>query len=195
MPDPEIAISVTTYHKPWHLRRVLASIAGQQGVTGKFEVAVTDDGSTDETPQIVEQFRRSVDFPVCFTTHEHTTFHPARCRNDGARATSAPYLLYLDGDCVLPPDHVAIHLAHRRPGYVMLGFCYRVEKELSAGLTEEGGAARGFCPLGRGPRAAADRPAAPQGPALLLAAASEQAAVGERQLRHLASRFRAGQRL
>ncbi len=138
MPNPEIAISVTTYQKPWHLRRVLASIAGQQGVTGKFEVAVTDDGSTDETPQIVEQFRRSVDFPVCFTTHEHTTFHPARCRNDGARATSAPYLLYLDGDCVLPPDHVAIHLTRRRPGYVMLGFCYRVDKELSAGLTEEG---------------------------------------------------------
>ena len=115
MPDPEIAISVTTYHKPWHLRRVLASIAGQQGVTGKFEVAVTDDGSTDETPQIVEQIRRSVDFPFCFTTHEHAAFHPARCRNDGARATSAPYLLYLDGDCVLPPDHVAIHLARDAP--------------------------------------------------------------------------------
>jgi glycosyltransferase involved in cell wall biosynthesis len=135
---PDIAISVTTYQKPWHLRRVLASIAGQQGVAGKFEVAVTDDGSTDETPQIVEQFRRSVDFPVSFTTHEHTAFHPARCRNDGARATTAPYLLFLDGDCVLPPDHVAIHLARRRPGYVMLGFCFRVDKALSRGLTEEG---------------------------------------------------------
>ncbi len=94
MATPEIAICVTTYQKPWHLRRVLASIAGQQGVEGKFEVAVTDDGSTDETPEIVEEFRRRVDFPVRFTTHEHTVFHPARCRNDGARATSAPYLLF-----------------------------------------------------------------------------------------------------
>jgi glycosyltransferase involved in cell wall biosynthesis len=134
----EVAICVTTYHKPWHLRRVLASIAGQQGVGCKFEVAVTDDGSTDETPEIVEEFRRRADFPVRFTTHEHTVFHPARCRNDGARATSAPYLLFVDGDCVLPPDHVAIHLARRRPGNVMLGFCFRVSKELSAGLTEEG---------------------------------------------------------
>ena len=138
MATPEIAICVTTYQKPWHLRRVLASIAGQQGVEGRLEVAVTDDGSTDDTPEIVEQFRRRVDFPVRFTTHEHTVFHPARCRNDGARATSAPYLLFVDGDCVLPPDHVAIHLARRRPGYVMLGFCFRVSKELSDGLTEEG---------------------------------------------------------
>jgi glycosyltransferase involved in cell wall biosynthesis len=135
---PEIAICVTTYQKPWHLRRVLASIAAQQGVEGKIEIVVTDDGSTDETPEIVERFRRGVGFPVHFTTHEHTAFHPARCRNDGARATAAPYLLFVDGDCVLPPDHVAIHLARRRPGYVMLGFCYRVERELSAGLSEEG---------------------------------------------------------
>jgi glycosyltransferase involved in cell wall biosynthesis len=138
MATPDIAICVTTYQKPWHLRRVLASIAGQLGVDGKFEVAVTDDGSSDETPEIVEEFRRRVDFPVRFTTHEHTVFHPARCRNDGARATSAPYLLFVDGDCVMPPDHMAIHLARRRPGYVMLGFCFRVDKELSAGLTEEG---------------------------------------------------------
>ena len=83
MPAPEIAISVTTYQKPWHLRRVLASIAGQLGVDGKFEVAVTDDGSTDETSQIVEEFRRRGDFPVRFTTHEHTVFHPARAATTG----------------------------------------------------------------------------------------------------------------
>ncbi|HEV2968842.1 MAG TPA: glycosyltransferase [Pirellulales bacterium] len=138
MPDIEIAISVTTYQKPWHLRRALASIAGQQGVDGKFEVVVTDDGSTDETPQIVERFRRGVDFPVHFTTHERAAFQVSRCRNEGARATTAPYLLFVDGDCVLPPDHLAIHLARRRPGRAMLGDCYRIEKEVSETLTEAG---------------------------------------------------------
>ena len=54
--EPEIALSLTTYQKPWHLRRALASIAGQRGVEGRMELVVTDDGSTDETPQIVEEF-------------------------------------------------------------------------------------------------------------------------------------------
>jgi GT2 family glycosyltransferase len=138
MPDFEIAISVTTYQKPWHLRRALASIAGQQGIRSKFEVVVTDDGSTDETPEIVERFRRSVDFPVHFTTHPHAAFQVSKCRNAGARATTAPYLLFVDGDCVLPPDHVATHLACRRAGRAILGDCYRIERELSETLSEDG---------------------------------------------------------
>ncbi|HKD35655.1 MAG TPA: glycosyltransferase, partial [Pirellulales bacterium] len=138
MPDFEVAISVTTYQKPWHLRRALASIAGQQGISGKFEVVVTDDGSTDETARLVEHFRRSVDFPVHFTTHPHAAFQVSKCRNAGARATTAPYLLFVDGDCVLPPDHVATHLERRRPGHALIGDCYRIERQISETLSEEG---------------------------------------------------------
>jgi glycosyltransferase involved in cell wall biosynthesis len=139
---PEITLCVTTYQKPWHLRRTLASIAAQRDVDGRFELVVTDDGSTDETAEIVDRFSRSVAFPVKFTTHPHTEFHPALSRNEGARASTAPYLLYIDGDCVVPPDHVAIHLEDRRQSKFMLGEAYRVEQQTSQGLTEEG-AARG----------------------------------------------------
>ena len=139
---PEVALCVTTYQRPWHLRRTLASIAAQQRVAGRFELVVTDDGSLDETPEIVARFARSVSFRVNYTTHEHSVFHPARSRNEGARATSAPYLLFIDGDCVLPPDHVAIQLAARRKGRCMFGDSLRVDQELSQSLSEEG-AARG----------------------------------------------------
>ncbi len=138
MPSPEIALSVTTYQKPWHLRRALESIRGQRGVDAKMEVVVTDDGSTDETADIVASFRRGASFDVHFTTHPRAAFQVGRCRNEGARATSAPYLLYLDGDCVLPPDHVALHLARRLPGRALIGDCYRIEQEISDTLTEEG---------------------------------------------------------
>jgi glycosyltransferase involved in cell wall biosynthesis len=142
MAAPEIALCVTTYEKPWHLRRTLASIAAQRGADGRFELIVTDDGSVDETPALVERFARDAPFPVKFTTHPHTVFHPARARNDGARASTAPYILYVDGDCVLPPEHVAIHLRGRRKNKFVLGESYRIEQAMSQGLTEEG-AARG----------------------------------------------------
>jgi N-terminal domain of galactosyltransferase len=39
---------------------------------------------------------------------------------------------------VLPPDHVAIHLARRKPGRALIGDCYRVEEDTSKTLTEAG---------------------------------------------------------
>ena len=132
---PEIALIVVTYQRPRHLQLVLESIAGQQGIDRRLELCITDDGSTDETAQVVEDFQRRVNFPARFVTHPHVTFQAARCRNEGARATTAPYLLFLDGDCLLPADHVATHLGHRKPGVAMIGDAARVEQAPSEQLT------------------------------------------------------------
>jgi glycosyltransferase involved in cell wall biosynthesis len=134
---PEIALLISTYQRPRHLQRALLSIAMQHDVAGKMEVVVTDDGSTDETAELVETFSRTVDFPVRFTTHPHSTFQLSRCRNDGVRASTAPYLLFLDGDCLLPPDHVAVHLAHRQPGVTRTGNFIRLDEATSARIDEQ----------------------------------------------------------
>ena len=83
---PEVALVLTTYQKPAHLRQVLLSIALQEGVAGGLELVVADDGSTDETPALVQEFARGVPFRVGWTTHPHTVFCPARSRNEGAAA-------------------------------------------------------------------------------------------------------------
>ncbi|HEV3023712.1 MAG TPA: glycosyltransferase [Pirellulales bacterium] len=137
MRQPEIALLLSSYQRPANLRRALESIALQHGVDGRFELVVTDDGSTDETPRIVQEFARRVPFRVGFTTHPHAAFQLARCRNEGARSSSAPYLLFLDGDCILPSDHVRIHLERRRPGVVMAGDCCRLDKETSDRVTSD----------------------------------------------------------
>ena len=133
----EAALIVVTYQRPRHLRLVLESIAAQGGIDGQLELCVTDDGSTDETFQVVEEFRRLARFPVSFVTHPHLTFQAALCRNDGVRATSAPYLLFLDGDCILPDDHIAIHLRCRKRGVAMVGDAARVDQATSEQVTSE----------------------------------------------------------
>ena len=135
MSGPDIAVLMSTYERPDHLRRALDSIALQEGVEGRMELVVTDDGSTDETQAIVAQFAARVPFRVGFTTHPHTTFRLSRCRNEGAKASSAPYLLFLDGDCILPRDHVRMHLLHSREGTVMAGDCCRLDEETSRRVT------------------------------------------------------------
>jgi glycosyltransferase involved in cell wall biosynthesis len=130
-PEFELSVILTTYERPKHLERCLASLALQRGVAGKFEVIVADDGSQDETQAVVEQFARRADFPVRFTTHPHEDYHVAKCRNDGVRASRGAYLLFNDGDCILPPEHLATHLRVGRPGVVWAGNGYRLTREAS----------------------------------------------------------------
>lgn len=130
----DVALIVNTYQKPRHLALVLASIAAQNGVDGRFEVIVSDDGSTDGTASLVHDFAAQAGFPVRLTSHPHDGFRLARTRNAGARLTRSDYLLFLDGDCILPRDHVAAYLERRRPGRALLGYCARLPEQTSARL-------------------------------------------------------------
>ena len=134
MRPPDLAIIVTSYQMPWHVRRVLESIAVQR-TSRQLEVVVADDGSTDDTPQMVREFAERSPFRVQFITHPHTEFHAARCRNEGVRHSSAPHLLFVDGDCVLPPDHVEQHLRTARPGLVTCSYCVRLDHPVSQHVT------------------------------------------------------------
>jgi glycosyltransferase involved in cell wall biosynthesis len=138
MSHPDISLIVNTYQKPRHLALVLESIALQEGVDGRFEVVVADDGSDATTVEIISDFARRAPFPVAFTTEPHDGFRLARVRNRGAAVAAGDTLLSLDGDSVLPPDHVAAHLAARRPGLAMLGDVVRLPEATSRELVPSG---------------------------------------------------------
>jgi glycosyltransferase involved in cell wall biosynthesis len=135
MAQPEIAVLVSSFQRPGHLGRVLTSLAVQQGVRGAFEVVVTDDGSRDDTAEFVRRFAETAPYSLRFVTHPHDGFQLARCRNEGVAASTAPYLLFLDGDCVVPPDHLRVHLDHRREKLALAGYYFWLSEEVSQLLT------------------------------------------------------------
>lgn len=150
MREMELGVIVSSYERPGHLLRTLTSIAMQQGVEGKFDVVISDDGSRDETEQMVRSFAAQANFPLTFVTHPHDGFQLARCRNEGAAASRGRYILFLDGDCILPPDHLALHLAKRQAGVVMGGDCVRLDEAVSDEVTVESLRQGLFPPVPRG---------------------------------------------
>jgi glycosyltransferase involved in cell wall biosynthesis len=134
---PDTSILVTTFRRPRHLALALESIAAQRGVPRDFEVVIADDGSGDVTAEVVDRFAATVDIPVRFTTQPHEGFRLARVRNNAARLARGDYLLFVDGDCILPRDHLAAHRARRRPGLALLGHCARLPEETSRLLVPE----------------------------------------------------------
>jgi GT2 family glycosyltransferase len=133
----DVSVLVNTFEKPGHLALVLESIALQRGADCRLEVIVSDDGSTDGTAAVVAAFAAHAGFPVRFTTQPHDGFRLARVRNAAARLARGDYLLFLDGDCLLPPHHVAAHLARRRRGTALLGYCARLPRGTSELLVPE----------------------------------------------------------
>lgn len=139
---PDLSLIVNTFQKPRHLALVLESIALQEALRAeRVEVIVSDDGSTDETAAIVEAFSARAAFPVRFVSQPHDGFRLAAVRNRGVRAATGDYLLFLDGDCILPRDHLAAYLDRRRPGVAHLGSCARLPEHVSATLVPGGLAA------------------------------------------------------
>lgn len=77
-----------------YLRTCLRSIQEQQGAA--FECVVVDDGSTDNSVAIAEEFSTTDDrFSV--VSHEHNR-GPSAARNTGLAASSAPFVTFLDAD-------------------------------------------------------------------------------------------------
>lgn len=133
----DTSILVTTFRRPGHLALVLESIALQRRVPRDFEVVVADDGSGDETAEVVAEFAAQADFPVRFTTQRHEGFRLALARNNAARLAAGEYFLFLDGDCILPRGHLAAHRERRRRGLALLGHCARLSEQTSRLLVPE----------------------------------------------------------
>lgn len=132
----DVSVLVTTYRRPRHLALALESLALQRCDT-TMEVVVSDDGSNDETAEVVRSFASSAPFPVRFTTQPHDGFRLARVRNEAARIASGRYLMFLDGDCMAPRHHVAAHVERRRHGTALLGYCARLPAEADRLLVPE----------------------------------------------------------
>jgi glycosyltransferase involved in cell wall biosynthesis len=104
MASPAISVVVPLYNKQAYIQRALASILGQ--TVQDIEVFVVNDGSTDEGPALVEQFR---DARIRLITQENQG--PGAARNRGLRDAAAPLVAFLDADDEWLPDYLESALA------------------------------------------------------------------------------------
>jgi glycosyltransferase involved in cell wall biosynthesis len=112
------SIVVRTKDEAPRLRLMLASLARQ---TLQGEVVVVNDGSTDATPQVLDEARARLDLTV--VTHA-TAQGRSAASNAGARAARGDVVVFFDGDTLAAPDalerHAAMHASAPR-GEVRIG--------------------------------------------------------------------------
>ena len=111
------AIVVTTYNRPDALEMVLAGYCDQSDQD--FTLIVADDGSTQDTANVVQQFARRASFALSHVWHEDRGFRAAAIRNRAVASTTADYVVFTDGDCVPSRHFVRRHKALAEPGYFL----------------------------------------------------------------------------
>ena len=89
---PRVSVIVPTYNRSHLIRRAIGSVLDQ--TYEDFEVIVVDDGSTDNTHDVVKDLD---DARIRYIRHERRR-GPSAARNTGIRAARGEYTAFLDSD-------------------------------------------------------------------------------------------------
>jgi glycosyltransferase involved in cell wall biosynthesis len=116
------SVIIPTFNRSDLIGAVLESLVGQDHPADAFEIVVVDDGSTDDTADVVGRYVARTTGPdvrlVCQANGGGN-----RARNAGIRAARGELLAFLDDDEVAPPDHLrrSIELLDAHPEVAGVG--------------------------------------------------------------------------
>ncbi|MDE6076940.1 MAG: glycosyltransferase family 2 protein, partial [Muribaculaceae bacterium] len=104
MKDPAellFSIIVPVYNRPDEIADLLESLAVQ---TDKgFETVIVEDGSTVDCRMQCEAFKEKARVKYYYKDNEGRSI----ARNYGIVRADGDYFIFVDSDCVLPPDYIA----------------------------------------------------------------------------------------
>ena len=131
----QTSVVISTFDKPQYLRRTLAGLAAQSILPD--ELIIADDGSGEETREVVRRFRAVAAFPVIHIWQEHQGWRKCRIMNAALRESCADYMVFSDGDCIHRSDWLRGHLRFARPGRFLAGGDLRMNKAVSDRITPD----------------------------------------------------------
>ncbi len=103
----KISLIIATYNKPEYLFQCLLSITELKEFPD--EIIVADDGSGEETAQLIEQFKTRFKVPFIHVRQEDDGYRLSRSRNNGLLKSTGDYLIFIDDDLILHPRFITDH--------------------------------------------------------------------------------------
>lgn len=115
--NPLVSVVIPAFNAHDFIGETLDSILSQ--TYKNIEIIVVDDGSTDNTPEIVQGYGAKVHY-----YHQLNSGGCAVPRNTGIKHSSGKYLCFIDADDIMVPDRIAcqVDFMERHP-LVGLVFC------------------------------------------------------------------------
>lgn len=112
-------VIVTTYNRPAALELCLLALARQTVLPS--EVIVADDGSKENTGELVARLKLSVPYVLKHVWQEDQGFRAAAVRNRAVSDSEGDYLIFIDGDCLASKNFLANHIRLSEKGRFVTG--------------------------------------------------------------------------
>ena len=109
------SIVIPTYNSAKLLSRCLEALEKQSASKTEFEVTVADDGSTDETLEMLSRFNAQTELNLQWTSIPNSG--PGNARNAGVAKSAGSWIGFIDADVIPDTDWVknAIQLIQQKP--------------------------------------------------------------------------------
>ena len=101
LPELKLSVIIPVYNALPYLREMLDSVAGQDLEASSFDVVAVDDGSTDGSSELLDEYGRQHENVTVI--HQGNSGWPGGPRNVGLRASTAKWVFFADADDLLAP--------------------------------------------------------------------------------------------
>lgn len=106
---PDLSVIIPARNEAEYIGRALASVAAQSWPVERLEVLVIDNGSTDQTAEVVrciasDQSKQPEQTGLCIRLLQVPEPGTSRARNRGAEAARGDYLVFMDADSWMAPN-------------------------------------------------------------------------------------------
>jgi glycosyltransferase involved in cell wall biosynthesis len=125
----QISLIITTYN--WKEALALSLLSVFRQTTLPSEVIVADDGSAQDTREVVNDLTATAPIPVIHSWQEDRGFRLAKSRNKAIALARGEYIVLIDGDIVLESHFIEDHSKFAQKGCFAQGSRVLLGEELS----------------------------------------------------------------
>lgn len=126
------SLIISVYDNTKFLKAILDSLKLQ--TEKNFEIIISEDACHEEMKELIDGYSFENDYQ--HLTQEDIGWQKNKALNKAIRHSTADWLIFIDGDCVLHPRFVEMHLRYAKENLILAGKRVKIDDKTTTFLVE-----------------------------------------------------------
>jgi glycosyltransferase involved in cell wall biosynthesis len=132
-----MGVVISTFNHPAWLEKTLWGYLNQQFDRCPVELIIADDGSKEETRNLIDRYRSEFAWEIKHVWHPDNGFRKCEILNRAIWETSADYLIFTDQDCIPYPHNLETHYRYAQRCWFVSGGYLKLPLDVSQQIARD----------------------------------------------------------